>query len=70
MLELLIELNVDKHVISRRILVSKEIELNQLHNIIQIVLGWKGYHMHQYVKSKDNTDYTVYFDSDQPFYSR
>lgn len=70
MLELLIELDVEKHVISRRVLISNEIKLNQLHDIIQILYGWKGYHMHQYIKPKDNNDYTVYFDTEPPFYDR
>lgn len=70
MLELLIELDVEKHVISRRVLISEDIHLNQLHGIIQILFGWKGYHMYQYVKTKENNDYMVYFDTEPQFYDR
>ena len=70
MLELLIELDVEKHIISRRVLISVDIELKQLHDIIQILFGWKGYHMHQYIKTKDSDGNMMYFDSDPPFSGR
>lgn len=32
----------------RRILVTSDITLDELHDIIQIAMGWDGYHLHQF----------------------
>jgi len=36
----------------RRILVSPTIHLGQLHAIIQIAMGWEGYHLHQFIAGR------------------
>ena len=33
----------------RRILVKSDITLDRLHFIIQEVMGWDGYHLHQFI---------------------
>jgi len=68
MFEILIELDIEEFVISRRVLISEHILLCDLHNIIQILYGWKGYHLHQYVTYKKNGVSTVYFDKENEFY--
>ena len=68
--EILIELDVEECVISRRVLISEHILLGDLHNIIQILYGWKGYHLHQYITYRKNVLSTVYFDKENEFYDR
>ena len=46
--ELKITLQDSKPPIWRRILVLDSIKLNELHELLQIVMGWEDYHMHQF----------------------
>ncbi len=46
--QLKVTLNGIKPPIWRRILVPDSISLYQLHRILQVVMGWEGYHMHQF----------------------
>lgn len=44
-----------KHIkpsIYRRVVVASDTKLAQLHQIIQVVMGWENYHMHQFIKNK------------------
>ncbi len=36
----------------RRLLVPGDVTLAQLHDIIQIAMGWEGYHLHQFIVGK------------------
>lgn len=42
-------LNDSKPAIWRRVLVPDSISLHQLHNILQIVMGWTNSHLHQFI---------------------
>ncbi len=44
-----VTLDDSKPPIWRRILVRSDITLGQLHDIIQAVMGWSGYHLHQFI---------------------
>jgi hypothetical protein len=44
-----VTLNGSKPPIWRRVLVPDSIALHQLHNILQIVMGWDNYHLHQFI---------------------
>lgn len=44
-----ITLNMTRPPIWRRIQVSNNISLSRFHNIIQTVMGWSGYHLHQFI---------------------
>lgn len=46
--QLLISLNYIRPEIWRRFLVSNEITLAKLHKIIQVVMGWEDYHLHEF----------------------
>ncbi len=35
--------------ISRRLLVRSDSTIADLHSILQIVMGWEGYHLHQFI---------------------
>jgi hypothetical protein len=37
----------------RRIQVSGDITLHKLHEILQVVMGWEGYHLHQFVVGEE-----------------
>jgi len=39
--------------IFRRVLVYEDTKLNDLHKIIQAVMGWYNYHLHQFIKNKE-----------------
>lgn len=47
-LQLKIELAWIKPVISRRILVPESITLPKLHQVIQLVMKWRDYHLHEF----------------------
>ncbi len=49
MYQLKITLNGSKPPIWRRILVQPDITLGQLHEVLQIVMGWTDSHLHQFV---------------------
>jgi len=70
MLEILIELDMEEFIVSRRVLISDQTPLNELHWIIQILYGWKGYHMHQYFVRNSDDSLLVYFDNVPEFYDR
>ena len=44
-----VTLDDSKPPIWRRILVRSDITLGQLHDILQAVMGWTGYHLHQFI---------------------
>ena len=50
--QLKITLKGSKPPIWRRVLVSSGIELEQLHNVIQITFGWRNCHLHQFVDGR------------------
>lgn len=52
--QLKIELNGLTLVIWRRFIVPSRISLDRLHDIIQIVMGWRDYHLHEFI-IKDKT---------------
>src|SRR6266700_6613945 len=35
--------------ISRRLLVRSDSTIADLHSILQIIMGWEGYHLHQFI---------------------
>lgn len=39
----------------RRFQVPETMTLTQLHSVIQVVMGWEGYHLHQFSESEDET---------------
>ena len=45
---LLVKLNLEKHQVWRRIAVPKHISFPDLHKTLQIVFGWKDYHLHEF----------------------
>jgi hypothetical protein len=47
--QLRVDLDGSKPPIWRRILVSADITLGDLHDIIQVIMGWDDYHMHQFI---------------------
>ncbi len=47
--QLKVTLKDSKPPIWRRILVPDSVSLYQLHNILQIVMGWEDYHLHQFL---------------------
>ena len=47
-----ITLKGSHHSIWRRFIVPSDIPLNQLHAVIQIVMGWDNYHMHSFIVGK------------------
>lgn len=47
--ELKITLHGSKPPILRRVAVPSDIRLNNLHRIIQIIMGWDNYHLHQFI---------------------
>jgi len=44
-----VTLDESKPPIWRRILVRSDITLAKLHRILQVVMGWEGYHLHQFI---------------------
>ncbi len=50
--QLKIVLNGSKPPIWRRVLVASDIRLSRLHQVIQRVMGWENYHLHQFVVGK------------------
>lgn len=48
----------------RRVQVRNDITLNRLHHILQVVMGWENYHLHQFIV--DGISYRV-ADPDFPF---
>lgn len=50
--QLKITLHQSKPPIWRRVLVPGNITLGQLHYVIQIVMGWSNYHLHQFIVGK------------------
>ena len=44
-----VTLDDSKPPIWRRILVRSDITLGELHDVIQAVMGWAGYHLHQFI---------------------
>ncbi len=44
-----VTLEGSKPPIWRRLLVPGDVTLAQLHDIIQIAMGWEGYHLHQFI---------------------
>ncbi|HRK26353.1 MAG TPA: plasmid pRiA4b ORF-3 family protein [Chitinophagales bacterium] len=55
--QILISLKDSKPKIWRRVLIPADSMLEELHAIIQIVMGWDDSHLHQFIKNK--TYYTV-----------
>lgn len=53
--QLKVSLDHSKPPIWRRLLVSEETELDELHHIIQIAMGWMNAHLHHFIV--DNTYY-------------
>jgi len=51
--QLKITLKGSKPPIWRRVLVSSGIELEQLHNVIQMAFGWHNCHLHQFVDGRE-----------------
>ncbi len=51
--QLKITLNGSKPPIWRRILVQPDITLGQLHEVLQIVMGWTDSHLHQFVSGPE-----------------
>jgi hypothetical protein len=50
-------LGVSKPSVWRRLLVGREICLDQFHEVVQVAMGWSNYHMH--VFSTDSCEYGV-----------
>lgn len=50
--QLKVSLKNSKPKIWRRILVASYTELYDLHNILQITMGWTDSHLHQFIKDK------------------
>ena len=50
--QLKVSLKNSKPKIWRRILVASDTELSDLHNILQITMGWTDSHLHQFIKDK------------------
>lgn len=48
LLHLKIELAGTKPLIWRRVVVLETITLARLHQVIQAVMGWKDYHLHEF----------------------
>ncbi len=49
----------------RRLLISSDTRLDELHDIIQIAMGWEDYHLHQFTKdAKDG--FTKYYGVPEP----
>jgi hypothetical protein len=46
-----ISLNGSKPKIWRRILIPSDVLLHDFHNVIQLVMGWRNYHLHQFIKN-------------------
>lgn len=51
-MQLKISLNNSKPLIWRRVLVRYDIELEELHDVIQAVFGWASCHLHQFIDKK------------------
>ncbi len=47
-IQLRIDLNDAPLPIWRRLLVNADVRLDQLHEILQLTMGWSGYHIHQF----------------------
>lgn len=47
----------------RRFVVPADIPLDHLHDVIQIIMGWQDYHLHEF--NIDRTRYTEFFDEIQ-----
>ncbi len=65
--QLKITLNDSKPPIWRRVLVPKNITFYQLHEIIQTVMGWDDYHLHQFMIDSQiygNPEYDEYGDQE------
>lgn len=50
--QLRVSLDYSKPEIWRRLRVSSETNLEALHQILQIAMGWEGYHLHEFVHNK------------------
>jgi len=49
----------------RRVIISSDTLLSDLHKIIQTVMGWENYHLHQF--RKDRQSYQLLYDDDDWF---
>lgn len=52
--ELLVTLDLDTYKATRRIIVPADIELQELHNVMQKIFKWENYHFYDFAILKDN----------------
>ncbi|MBM7661769.1 hypothetical protein JOC85_002572 [Bacillus mesophilus] len=51
-----VKLNLKNHHVWRKVMVPKRITFPELHETLQIVFGWKDYHLHEFITFKENLE--------------
>ncbi|MGL4522469.1 MAG: plasmid pRiA4b ORF-3 family protein [Bacilli bacterium] len=58
-LELLISLDLEVYKAERRIIVPSNMEFSRLHDVLQMVLDWKDYHLYDFIITDEKTNKEV-----------